>query len=59
MAFKNSEVKTFDLTGIEVAAGEHLRVRVTPDVLTAMNEECPEDESWNVTIHVRIEITDL
>lgn len=58
MAITNTEIKIFDLTGIEVIAGQTLKIETSPTGEEALSELCPEGESWDVTIHVRIEITD-
>ncbi len=58
MAITNHEYRQFDLAKLTVEPGQVLRIETSPDGEEALSELCPEGETWNITIHVRIEITD-
>lgn len=45
-----------DIRDVNVGANERLKIKV--DDLDILNQKCPADQSWAITIHIEIDITD-
>jgi len=52
------EVKTIDVSGFTLAEGKQLQIRSGVPIEELLALEVPEGESWDIQIHVRIEISD-
>jgi len=46
-----------DVRGITVTAGQTLKIRTTPNGELVLSEKCPSGETWAVTMHIEIDIT--
>lgn len=60
MAITKHENKrnVIDVHGITVVGGQALKVETTPGGDEVLIEECPEGQTWTVTMHIEITITD-
>lgn len=60
MAFTKVESKTslLDMHNITVTAGQTLKVETTPNGEEVLAKVCPAGETWNVRIHIEINIVD-
>jgi hypothetical protein len=60
MAFTVVESKRglLDIHSITVTAGQTLKIETSPDGEEILVEVCPEGETWDVRIHIEINITD-
>lgn len=47
-----------DVGGITVTEGQTLKIETSPDGEEVLAEVCPAGETWTVTIHIQISITD-
>jgi hypothetical protein len=49
---------TVDVSQLEVAAGQSLKIETSPAGEDVLDELCPAGQKWTVTIHVDIKIED-
>lgn len=47
-----------NLSGIAVTGGQTLKIETTPSGEEILMEVCPDGETWTVTMHIQISITD-
>lgn len=47
-----------DVHGITVTEGQTLKIETSPSGEEILEELCPEGETWAVTMHIEIAITD-
>lgn len=47
-----------DVHSITITGGQTLKVETTPSGEEILMEICPEGETWTVTMHIEISITD-
>ena len=52
------EVKIYDLNNFTLEAGKQLQIRSGVPIEELLNLQVPEGESWEIEIHLRIEISD-
>jgi len=52
------EVKIYDLNNFTLAEGKQLQIRSGVPIEELLNLAVPEGESWEIEIHLRIEISD-
>lgn len=53
-----SKRNVIDVHGITVTGGQTLKIETTPGGEEALAEVCPANETWTVTMHIEISITD-
>lgn len=47
-----------DMHSIAVTGGQTLKIETSPGGEDILEEVCPEGETWTVSIHIQISITD-
>ncbi len=53
-----SKRSLLDIHSIAVTGGQTLKIETTPSGEEILAEVCPEGETWDVRIHIEINITD-